>query len=347
MNRRVVLLVFLIVIVTISCKKSEIPPDPDSVAGKIYGDGVFVINEGNFQAGNGSLSFYSYTSSQIYNDLFSEANGRPLGDVPNSMVISGNKGFIVINNSGKIEVVDKSTLTSLKTITGLNSPRNMLVLNGEKAYVSSLYSNSLAIINLSNNSVSGSINIGHSSEALVLSGNKAYVSCWYGGRNVMVINTATDKIIDSIAVAAEPESMVLDKNNRLWVLCNGGWARLNYANLMVINTSTDVIEKQFVFPSKSLSPTNLSINSTRDSVYFVENGIWRMGIQSSALPAKPFRQSGGRQIYKLGVDPRNGRIFYTDAMDYQQKGYVLQLNSNGFPKDSCKADIIPGSLCFK
>lgn len=347
MIRSLFFCLFFVVFIALSCKKSETPPDPDSVAGKISGNGVFIINEGNYLAGNGSISFYSYSTSQIYNDLFLQANGRQLGDVPYSMVISGNKGYIVVNNSGNIEVVDKNTLISLKTINGLISPRNILILNSEKAYVSSLYSISLAIINLSNNSVSGSINIGHTSEAIQFCDNKAYVSCWAGGKNVMVINTLTDKVIDSIIVAAEPESMVLDKNNRLWVLCNGGWARLNYANLMVINTATKAIEKQFVFPSKLLSPTCLQINSTRDSVYYVENGLWCMSIQSSALPDKPLRQSGGRQIYKLGIDGRNGRIFYTDVVDYQQKGYLLQLSSKGSAIDSCKADIIPGSLCFK
>ena len=49
--------------------------------------GVFIVNEGNYRSGNGSLSFYSYDSSKIFNDLFYSINGRPLGDVPNSMAI--------------------------------------------------------------------------------------------------------------------------------------------------------------------------------------------------------------------------------------------------------------------
>ena len=44
---------------------------PDEITGTfLSGDGVFIINEGNFRGGNGSLSFYSYDSSKIYNDLF-------------------------------------------------------------------------------------------------------------------------------------------------------------------------------------------------------------------------------------------------------------------------------------
>jgi YVTN family beta-propeller protein len=335
------------VILIISCCKKSSYPEPGSVEAIIKGEGVFIINEGNFLAGNGSLSFYSYGTEKLYNDIFYQANGRSLGDIPNSMSISGNKGYIVVNNSGRIEVVDKNTLLSVITIEGLISPRNILLINSNKAYVSSLFSTSLAIIDLQTNSVSGDIRIRRSSEAMVLLGDKAYVSSWYSGKDVMVLNTTTDKVVDSVEVAPEPESMVLDKYNKLWVLCSSGYTKQNFAELIVVNTTTDEIEKRFVFPSKSLSPSCLQINRTKDSLYFIENGLWRMGIQSLALPDKPFKLSNGKQIYKLGIDPRNGRIFYTDALDYQQKGYVLQINPDGRTIDSCRAEIIPGSFCFK
>jgi YVTN family beta-propeller protein len=340
------LVIFTLVLFT-SCEKTVSDADINSVEANINGDGVFIINEGNFMAGNGTLSFYSYGTGKIYNDIFSRANGRPLGDVANSMVISGNRGYIVVNNSGKIEVVEKNTMRALKTIDSLVSPRNILIINSEKAYVSSLFSNSLTIINLKTNAVSGSIKIRRSSEGMVLLGNKAYVSSWYSGKDIMVLNTITDKVIDSIEVAPEPESMVVDKNKKLWAVCSGGYTRQNFAELIVINTTSDEIEKRFVFPSKLVSPSCLQINGARDTVYFVENGLWRMSIQSLVLPEKPFKPSNGRLIYKLGVDERNGRIFYTDVLDYQQKGYILQLSRGGIPIDSCRAEIIPGSFCFK
>ena len=160
----------------------------------LTGDGVFIIDEGNFMGGNGSLSFYSYDSSKVYNDLFSEVNGRPLGDVPNSMEIYGDKAYIVVNNSGKIEIIKKNTLESVSTITGLISPRNIGFVNSSKAYVTSMYSDSLIIINLNDNSISGYIDLRRSSESIVIAGDKAFVANWVGGNEVMVIDNTSNEV---------------------------------------------------------------------------------------------------------------------------------------------------------
>src|SRR5665648_62997 len=117
--KKLAALIFLFPIV-VSCTKISNNP----TGSFLTGSGVFILNEGNFRWGNGSLSFYSYDSSKIYNDLFHTINGRPLGDVPNSMKTIGDKAYIVVNNSGKIEVINSNTLESLTTINGLISPRN-------------------------------------------------------------------------------------------------------------------------------------------------------------------------------------------------------------------------------
>jgi DNA-binding beta-propeller fold protein YncE len=250
--KKLFILVFLSAVVASCIKIPKI--SNDSKVSFLTGSGVFILNEGNFRWGNGSLSFYSYDSAKIYNDLFLNINGRPLGDVPNSMVINGDKAYIVVNNSGKIEVVNRNTLESVTTINGLISPRNIAIINSNKAYVTSIYSDSVAIINLTNNSISGYINLRRSSEAVVINRNKAFISNWMGGKEVMVINNVSNKVVDSIEVGAEPESMVIDIDNMLWVLCNGGWARNNFAELTGINTVTNLIEKEFVFPTKEASP---------------------------------------------------------------------------------------------
>ncbi len=104
------------------------------------------MNEGNFRSGNGSLSFFSYDSLKLFNHVFQEVNKRPLGDIPYSINILGGKAYIVVNNSGKIEVADQNNMTSAATIDGINSPRYIAFVSDVKAYVTSLYSDSVTII---------------------------------------------------------------------------------------------------------------------------------------------------------------------------------------------------------
>ncbi len=332
----------LLIALFVSCKKNEEKPSGSFLTG----EGVFVVNEGNFTGGNGSLSYYSYDSSKIYNDLFSIVNGRPLGDVPNSMEIYGDLAYIVINNSGKIEVINKSTLKSVKTITGLNSPRNIGFVNSEKAYVASIYSDSLTIIDLSSNSISGYINIRRTSESVVISDGNAFVANWVGGNEIMIINGADDKVIDSVEVGIEPESMVIDHNNMLWVLCNGGWTRENFAELDGINTGTYKVEKQILFQSKQESPTCLKTDGSGEYLYFLDNGVRKMSITDTETPGEAFIPEG-QYFYKLAINPANGDIFVTDAIDFQQRGYLKYYNQAGSHISDQLADIIPGSICFK
>ena len=318
----------------------------------LTGSGVFILNEGKFMGGTGSLSFYSYDSAKIYNDLFLNVNGWPLGSIPNSIKIIGDKAFILVNNSGKIEVINKNTLESVKTINGLISPRNISFINSSKAYVTSMYSDSVTIINLIDNTITGYINLRRFSEAISIIGNKAFVSNWIGpnysgGSEVMVINTVNNTVVDSIKVGVEPESMAIDKNKRLWVLCNGGYFGDNLAKLIGINTTTNLIEKEFAFPSKEHSPTCLQIDGAGETLYYLENGVRRMKIDASELPSFPVIPESGHLFYKVGINPVNSDIFVTDAIDYQQQGYVMYYKKDGTFVSTLKADIIPGLMCFK
>jgi DNA-binding beta-propeller fold protein YncE len=340
MKNSVIICLFLVAFASCS-KMPEVPLSHDP-----FGGGVYILNEGNFMAGNGSLSFYSYDSSKVFNDLFYSINNRHLGDVPNSMVIHADKAYIVVNNSGKIEVVDRSTLVSTATITGLISPRNMAIINDNKAYVTSMYSDSIVIIDLTKNKISGYVNIRRSSESIVLLGLNAYVSNWVGGKEIMVLNTVNDEVIDSVGVGIEPESMVLDAHGKLWVLCNGGWARTSAAELDVINTGENFVEKKFVFPSLGNSPTSLTIDGFGLNLYYLDKGVWQIQNNSEALATEPIITESGAYFYKIAINPMNSDIFVTDAADFVQKGNILIYKNNGVLVTKQQAGIIPGSMCF-
>jgi YVTN family beta-propeller protein len=341
------LAIILLVIMMCSCSKEINPVVEGTGNSYLSGQGVFILNEGNYRAGNGSLSFFSYDSLKIYNHVFFDVNQRPLGDIPYSMSFHDGKAYIIVNNSGKIEIVNSKNLVSIATIDGIISPRFISFINDSKGYVTSLYSDSVAILNLSANSVSGHINLKKTSESIVVVHSEAYVANWTGGNKIMVINTVNDQVIDSIEVGWEPETMVIDKNETLWVLCNGGWKREHFAELVGIDTRTNTIVKRFTFPSIDDSPVCLQIDGKGEILFFIMNGVRQMNINAIQLPSEVFIPDGGYSFYKMGVDPVNNEIFVTDAADYVQKGNLLRYSKDGVLLSQMQSDIIPGGIFFK
>lgn len=89
----------------------------------VRGPGLFICNEGNFQYGNASLSFYDPAANQVSNEVFFRANGMKLGDVAQSMAIYGDRGWIVVNNSHVVFAIDVDTFREVGRIENLPSPR--------------------------------------------------------------------------------------------------------------------------------------------------------------------------------------------------------------------------------
>jgi DNA-binding beta-propeller fold protein YncE len=163
----------------------------------------------------------------------------------------------------------------------------------------------------------------------------------------MVVNTLTDKVIDSIAVGNEPESMVLDRTGILWVLCNGGYTRENFAKLDEINIATNLVINEFTFPTKQASPSCLKIDSYGQTLFFLENGVKVMDINLGKLPPTALIADPNGSFYKIAINAANGDIFVTDAVDYVQNGYLLRYKNDGSLLSKDNAGIIPGAMCFR
>ncbi|SHE33280.1 hypothetical protein SAMN05444274_10177 [Mariniphaga anaerophila] len=314
-------------------------------------NGIFIACEGNFMYGNGSLSFYHPGTKKVTNQLFYARNNAPLGDVVQSVVRRGNLLFIVVNNSGKVVVVDAKTVEFKGIITGLTSPRYIHFVSDEKAYISDLYADHITIFNPKTFEITGRVELnGHTSEQMVQVGKFVYVSHWVNGEHILVIDTERDELADAIKVPAQPKDLKVDKNGKIWALCGG-----NYENSIVdeqpsalvrIDPETRTMEQIYRF-SEGIFSSILEMNAARDTVFFLNNGVSKMAVDSRRLPESAFIPEGERLFYNLSVHPETDEIYISDAIDYTQNAVVYRFSPNATLTDSFKVGINPSCFLFR
>ncbi len=354
------IIIFLISLYIVSCSEKE-PYQPVTEEQENVGSvqsGIFIVNEGNFGNGTGSLSYYDPENKKVSNNVFQNVNGRSLGDVGQSMQVYGDKAFIVVNNSRKIEVIDKTSYQSLGTITGFVSPRYIHVLDESKAYVTDLYDTDISIVNPESYAVTATISVNnnntaftqHTTEQIIAYGQYLFINCWSYDNTILVVDTQTDLLVDSITVRKQPASMVLDKNNKLWVLTDGGYQGSSYGHeypaIIKIDADTRTIENTFLFSSLDDTPGDLSLSSNKDTLIYLNGDVYKMSVDAGALPTDVFIDAGNKLFYSLAVNPYNSDIYVSDAVDYSQNGMVYRYNSEGLLVDSFEAGIIPTFFYF-
>lgn len=343
-----VVLFFSFALLFSSCKKEEPKPDVGE-----FENAVFIVNEGNFTAGNASLTYFNHQNGDMEQQVFYRKNNAPLGDVANSISFDENSIYIVVNNSHLVYKINSKTgLYEAKT-TPLTSPRHFLKIDENRALISDLFEKSLAVVNTETMEIISHIPIGRTSENMLKVGNEVFVANWSSynqeqkNNMLMVIDAETLQLTDSIQVPLEPNSMVIDKDDNIWVLGSGGFLNEESPALWKIDSELKIVTERFIFENINSSPTKLCINPERDKLYFLNKDVFQMDITSNSLNATPFvAATETNNYYSLGVGP-DADVYITDANDYTRNGIVYRYSSEGVLKQSFEAGIIPGAIGFK
>lgn len=362
MNRKLLYTGLSILLILSGCMKDELLWDFDPPLYDASASGIFVWNEGNFTYGNASLTYYDPETREVREDIFFHANGIPLGDVAHSMTIRDSLAYVVVNNSGRIYIFNTRTFKVKGKITGLTSPRYIHFVSDTKAYVSDLYARSIAVVNPLNMELSGSIPVNnsnsesyqHATEQMLQYDRFVYTNCWSFDNQVLVIDSELDRVIDSIEVLKQPNSMVLDRHHALWVLCDGGTEGSPYGSeaggLLKIASGSTEAEIVLNF-TEGESPRDLKINGSGDTLYFINGDVYRFAVDARAgaelLIESPYEGKAMGGFYGLDVDPYSSEIYVADAIDFVQRGMVYRFSPEGLAVDTFRTGIAPGGFCFK
>ena len=345
----------LLVIATLAGCQSN----PASPSGSAPGapTGVYVINEGNFQRANASLTFYMPDSNKAFQNVFALANGRDLGDTGNDIAIYSGKAYIVVSGSGKVEVISTVDHKSVGTLqlSGQRTPYDIMVLSDAKAYVTNLMDSSITAFNPSTlQIVSDRIKVGANPQGIATANGKLYVcNSGFGYDNtVTVLNAGTGTLIKTIVVGDSPSEVGVGPNNVVIVKCDGKSDYSNSANdtpgtIAVINSESDAIIIKAILPLVTYGhPGHMTVSSKGYGYFAGKTGIIRITFTASTLNVEgtPFSTM---QAYGLTIDDATDRLYATDPKDYVQLGEVVIFDSKGVEYKRFTAGIIPGAIAFK
>jgi len=335
-----------------SCSDDDGDGDSQEPKGD-YENGYFVTNEGPFQNGTGTITFVE-DGGAVSQNVYKTVNGEDLGNIVNSMHIADDKGYIVVNNSGKVVVVNRYTMVKEAVIDGdnINNPRHFVSANG-KGYVSNWgdpfnsEDDFIAVIDLSNNSVLTTIAVGEGPEKMILDSGNLFV-CLQGGysqnNKIVVINTDDNSIQENLEVGDVPNSILIDDNSDIWVLCEGKPAYTGdetNGSLFKIEAGSNALS--------SLEFTTIQhptlLNNEGDNLYYNLDGkVFSFTIGESELPADAVAGLDGFH-YSMNID--SGELYATDAGDFASEGTLKVFNLvSGDLMQTITTGIIPGQVVF-
>ncbi|MBC6998641.1 DUF5074 domain-containing protein [Cytophaga sp. FL35] len=330
---KLAVLVMLSTLFFVSCSEDDAPeinPTPiEEETSDPYEDGLLVVNEGPFQNGSGTVTFISEDLSETKQAIFEEVNGEDLGNIVQSMTFNDSIAYIVVNNSHKIQVVNRYTFERVAVIdSDLFNPRYMAIANG-KGYVTNWGDTAdeqddfVAIVDLETNSVVETLPVELGPETI--SSNEEYVyvahqGAWGQNNKVSVIDPSSDTVLKTIEVGDLPNTMQWDASGSLWVLCSGApsyAAEETNGSLVQIDVTANEINQTFDFNTEQ-HPGGLNIDG--DKLYFgLDGGVYEFNIDATELPSAPYLENAS--FYSLTV--KEGKLYGTDAKDYASQGDLL------------------------
>ncbi len=336
-------------LVLTSCEKKD--PDPDITADNLKG--MFVVCEGTFGQANGDITFYDSKEDLSIKKLYYLSNGVEPGDIVQSFAVADTLGFLVVNNSQKVIVVNMKDFTHVKTIYGFSYPRSVVRADENSIYVSNgngssdNYIYSIDLLSLEKND---SLAVSAGPENLLVAGTKIYAALSGGwnndGSSVIEIDPESFTIANTFNVSPVPIDIVNDKNGDIWVYCKGlaeydaNW-NVSYSGMGIckINTASKEVSTFNLSVMQSSGINNIDRSPDGNIIYFLNDGLYEMQITSGELPSTALIE---QTYYGLSVDPENGNIVCLD--DVNSKAIVC--NNTGTELYNFETAYFPNSVVF-
>ncbi len=311
----------------------------------MYDNGFFVLNEGSFSAGDGSLSFVSNDLETVEHEIYFAANPTKslgLGSVLQSVFFYGENAYIISNVSNLITVVNRFSFEFVGEIVGdLNAPRYGAVANG-KAFVTNQASwqtsddDFIAVINLETLEVEKTIQTHAAVEYILEKNGKLYVqnASFSVGSEISVINPQTSAVEETIEMGAALNGIDIE-NNTLYAMVSSG--------IKTMDLGTKEISNLVDFPDDSVF-ANLEVENNR--IYYTGgNKVFSFEINAPEIPLTPIIEANDVSVL-YGFAVEGTKIYMADAGDFTSKGHIYIYDNSGSKLKEFPVGVAPNGFYF-
>lgn len=360
-----------------ACDSNDDPAPPTPVE---VSNGAFVVNSGNFSGNvDGSLTYFDYSSNTATNGAFANANGRSLGRTANDALAYGSKLYIVVDGENTIEVVDKTTLRSIKQIkttellseTKGKSPRHIAASDG-KVYVTT-YGESMvdyetytakgngyvAAIDTANFGLARTYTVGAYPEGIAIHGGYAYVANSYYS-----YGSNGDAYISQVDLSSGSEAKIQGEDvlNPVAVsVVNNDIYFLDYGQYDASWNQKDAGVRKIAAGGTVTRVIDATSMYADDAHIFVINAPYGSGETTysvyNAKSSTPATLTLSEQPFSpacIGADPVTGHIFIasiskdpeTGRANYRIPGYVNEYDADGNLVQSFACGASPQAIVF-
>ena len=196
----------------------------DDDEGGIVANSLLIGNQGEFGAGNGTITRYDPATNSAVTAF------RDLETIIQSIEVDGDLLFIAANTGGRIDILNHKSGEFVAQVEGLISPRYMSV-GADEIYVTNLYGSTetftggvVSVIDRSTYRHITEIQVGDNPEGIARVGNRVFVANQgFGYGSTVSIIDATDHSLETIVdVGCDgPRYLIPDSDSDIFVTCTG------------------------------------------------------------------------------------------------------------------------------
>ena len=346
---------------------------------------LFVLNEGGMGSNNATLDFLRFEDGKYISSAFRKMNpeiGAGLGDVGNDIAVHGEEVWIVVNNSGIVEVISAVDETEIAAIP-VPTPRS-IAFDDKYAYVTSwagayvTYGTDYSVadsknpkgqvyrINLGTKKIEGSVEVGYQPEGIAVYNGKVYVANSGGissllppafsyDNTVSIIDAASFKVSQTVQVEVNLKNVHATSDGTIYVTTLGNYWDIHSglyafpaANPSQVARVTGVgikEENSYVTASCQVGDSIYCLGTATEFDWSAPREYYVWSVSGERLILYPLELDGT----PFGISVLDDYILVADAgEDYFNPGTLscYSLNSKKDKRWSVSAGVCPGHFAL-